>query len=105
MKCKVIYNGRQYNWSFKKFFINFINSFVFVTLICSFILIANSAKAGTNQSPRSIIVHRGDTLWAIAQQINPNIDPRVTIQKLKLHNNLDKADLVVGQKLDYFTQN
>lgn len=102
MKHKIRCNGRKYTWSCKKFLLNL---FILVMLISSFILIANSVKAETNHSLRTIVVHRGDTLWSISQQIDPNCDPRITIYKLKFHNSLNKVDLVVGQKLAYFVQN
>ena len=47
----------------------------------------------------STTVHRGETLWAVAQRIAPGSDPRPVIAQLRRLNHLDSAALQVGQQL------
>ncbi|MGD9156119.1 MAG: LysM peptidoglycan-binding domain-containing protein [Bacillota bacterium] len=48
-----------------------------------------------------IKVKRGDTLWSIAQKLEPHTDPRLVVQKLKDHNQLITSELEIGQCLEF----
>jgi hypothetical protein len=48
---------------------------------------------------QTVVVQPGDTLWAIASQVAPKTDPRVTVQRIIALNGLRNADVVAGQQL------
>jgi nucleoid-associated protein YgaU len=48
---------------------------------------------------QTVIVQPGDTLWAIATQVAPKTDPRVTVQRIIALNGLRNADVLAGQQL------
>jgi|SRR5665213_3198706 len=47
----------------------------------------------------TIVVQPGDTLWAIASNIAPKADPRVTVQRIISLNKLPNAELAAGELL------
>jgi hypothetical protein len=46
-----------------------------------------------------VTVHQGDSLWAIAESIAPQGDPRIVIDEIMRLNGLDEATLEPGQRL------
>lgn len=44
-------------------------------------------------------VEAGDTLWSVAQRIAPDSDPRPVVAQLRRLNELESAQLQVGQQL------
>jgi nucleoid-associated protein YgaU len=48
---------------------------------------------------QTVVVQPGETLWAIATQIAPKTDPRVTVQRIIALNGLRNADVLAGQQL------
>jgi Tfp pilus assembly protein FimV len=60
-------------------------------------VIAGSETSGAAVTYR--VVEPGDTLWGIAQQIRPETDPRVTIQRIKDINGLSSVQLRAGERL------
>lgn len=46
-----------------------------------------------------VTVHQGDSLWAIAESIAPQGDPRVVIDEIMRLNGLDEATVEPGQRL------
>jgi hypothetical protein len=100
MKFK--YKGKYYIWSVNKFFINL---FVIIFLSIVSLLYINSVKAGNKCERILIITHRGDTLWSIAQQVEPKTDPREVIKSIKKENKLNNASLGIGKKLVYQEEN
>jgi LysM domain. len=94
----IILQGKNYHWSFKKFIIHL---FILVFVISfGIIYISNIAKATNDKKVIEIIVHRGDTLWSIAQQIAPQSDPRVIIRQIRERNRIFNSDLIAGQRLE-----
>lgn len=91
------YHGRKFHWSFRKFFLNLLVAFLILALWIFYI--ANGAKASGRVTPVSVTVHRGDTLWSIAENLAPGSDPRVVISRIKSINKLSSSSLVAGQKL------
>ena len=57
------------------------------------------ASVDSASAVRVVVVQPGDTLWAIAQQIAPEEDPRITIQVIRETNAMDGAGLQAGQRL------
>lgn len=43
---------------------------------------------------QAVVVERGDTLWQVARQVNPGVDPRATIEAIKQVNGLGAASVV-----------
>jgi LysM repeat protein len=64
---------------------------------------AHTVSAGqTHPAPvRSIQVHAGDTLWAIAQDLRPGKDRRETVYELMTFNHLSSPEIVPGQTLHF----
>ena len=64
---------------------------------------AGSSQAAPTASPAtpvtSTTVHRGETLWAVAQRIAPGADPRRVVGELQRLNHLSSSSLQVGQQL------
>ena len=48
---------------------------------------------------QTVVVQPGETLWAIATQVAPKTDPRVTVQRIIALNGLRNADVLAGQQL------
>jgi nucleoid-associated protein YgaU len=55
--------------------------------------------AAVPAAPRSVTVHPGDTLWAIATRVAPQSDPRAEVAALQQRNHLTGVDLTPGQVL------
>ena len=47
----------------------------------------------------TVVVQPGDTLWAIARNVAPKTDPRVTVQRIITLNKLPNAELAAGELL------
>lgn len=67
---------------------------------------AASAGASTESRPSggearatTVTVEPGDTLWDIAEQVHPDIDPRRTVHELVEINQLSDSGLKPGQQL------
>jgi len=48
---------------------------------------------------RAVVVREGDTLWSIAQEAQPDQDPRATVDAIHQLNQVDAGALVPGQTL------
>jgi Tfp pilus assembly protein FimV len=49
--------------------------------------------------PRSVAVRSGDTLWTIAQRIEPDADPRAVVDAMTSANGVDPDRLIPGTRL------
>jgi LysM repeat protein len=61
-----------------------------------------AADAGAELGARTfeyVTVHQGDSLWAIAESIAPQGDPREVISEIMRLNGLDEATVEPGQRL------
>ena len=61
-----------------------------------------AADAGAELGARTfdyVTVHHGDSLWAIAESIAPQGDPREVIAEIMRLNGLDQATVEPGQRL------
>jgi nucleoid-associated protein YgaU len=81
---------------------------VAVALVAALYLLAGSALAGTAgggtpsaaagaTSPATHVVQPGDTLWTIAAAAAPDVDVRITVDRIAELNG--RGPLVVGQRL------
>jgi nucleoid-associated protein YgaU len=52
----------------------------------------------------TVTVHSGDTLWAIAQDIAPDVDPREVVDDIARLNQLSSGLIETGQRLAIPTQ-
>jgi nucleoid-associated protein YgaU len=55
--------------------------------------------AATGPAPQQVTVAPGDTLWSIATQVAPDVDPRAEVAALQQRNGLTDVNLVPGQVL------
>ena len=94
----ITYRGRKYQWSFGRFFPNFL----VIVLILSFLIlyVANSTKATLDKKVLNLTVRKNDTLWSIAKVLDGERDPRQVIQEIKSRNHLQDSTLIPGQKLE-----
>ncbi len=58
---------------------------------------ATPAAAGAGYTATT--VHEGETLWAVAQRVNPGHDPRALVQRLREINQLSTGSVQAGQQL------
>ena len=58
------------------------------------------AQADPSASPRTIEVRSGDTLWAIAERVAPERDPRDVVAELERVNHLPGAVVLAGSRLE-----
>ncbi len=71
-----------------------------VTLVLIAVPIMVKAQATQESQYTTVVVHSGDTLWAIASEYtNNNKDIRETIYNIKKVNNMDGGMIVPGQEL------
>ena len=63
----------------------------------------HTANAGNNShgaGTRYVTVQSGDTLWDIAQEVDPKTDPRDTMVQISKLNDLQGSTVKVGQRLE-----
>lgn len=78
---------------------------VVLLLLGAFAVIRSAASQATEQaSPAApvlaqVTVQRGETLWAVAQRVAPQRDPRDLVAQLQRLNHLSSPSLRVGQQL------
>ena len=58
-----------------------------------------SPETPARVSRASYVVREGDTLWTIAQKLEPGSDPRPIVDALSAMNGVDAGRLVPGQTL------
>jgi LysM repeat protein len=61
--------------------------------------VTSTALGSAGDRGAEVVVHRGDTLWSIAQRIAPDTDPRQVSADLMAVNGLSSPALEVGQHL------
>jgi Tfp pilus assembly protein FimV len=57
------------------------------------------AEAAPHATPRTVVVGPGDTLWAVAQRVAPQVDPRTTVAAIERLNGLQGAGVEAGDVL------
>jgi LysM repeat protein len=72
---------------------------VVAALLAVFSLGRFAAPASSSPPPRTITVSAGQTLWQIARQVAPEVDPRATVARLEALNHLDGPQVHAGQPL------
>lgn len=61
---------------------------------------SQAATDGATRAPyATTTVHEGESLWAVAQRVAPQHDPRAVVQQIRELNNLPSASVQVGQQL------
>ena len=61
---------------------------------------AVATKTGSSVPLESVTVFPGESLWALAEEIAPQADPREFIADVLAFNQLGSADVQAGQQLD-----
>jgi len=72
-----------------------------IPFVCAFVLLGVHKASAADVAPQmtTVLVQPGQTLWDIAQAIDPTTDPRKTIFTIEQINGLSEASLRVGQEL------
>jgi hypothetical protein len=60
---------------------------------------AEAGSAPATEAARTWVVQPGQTLWAIAEELDPNTDPRETVARIEAMNDLAGSGLVAGQEI------
>jgi len=62
---------------------------------------AGSSDAAGDSGPVSStwVVQPGETLWVIAERLDPDADPRETVARIVAMNDLPSSSVLVGQEL------
>lgn len=73
-------------------------------LLLGIVAFAMAPATATNDRGDSVVAERvtvqpGDTLWAIAERVRPDADPRATIARIKDMNGLTSGAAQAGQVL------
>ena len=88
------------NWVFG---IPLITLAALVVLRALILISPHTANAGNNSQgagTRHVTVQSGDTLWDIAQEVDPKTDPRDTMVQISKLNDLQGSTVKVGQRLE-----
>ena len=76
---------------------------MFVLLAMSFAIISNQPATATDSQVSVSVQHAtvasGESLWAVAERVAPNVDPRDWIDQVIDLNALHGSDVVAGQRL------
>ena len=76
---------------------------MFVLLATSFAIISNQPATATDSQVSVSVQHAtvasGESLWAVAERVAPNVDPRDWIDQVIDLNALHGSDVVAGQRL------
>jgi LysM repeat protein len=98
-----IVTGRAVSNSVARRRISLVLAVVFIAVAMAFAMISNQPATATD-SQASVSVHyatvaSGESLWAVAERVAPNVDPRDWIDQVMDLNSLNGADVVAGQRL------
>ena len=58
-----------------------------------------AVTAGSQPATRTVVVEPGESLWSIALQVAPNSDPRETIARIAVLNDLSSSVVPAGKAL------
>jgi hypothetical protein len=53
----------------------------------------------SSDAARTWVVQPGQTLWSIAERVDPNTDPRETVARIVSMNDLPSSAVAVGQQI------
>lgn len=74
-----------------------------VLALVAFSLGRVSTEASTDQGSRlpvrTVVVQPGETLWQVAREVAPGVDPRVTVDRIIELNALPDAAVAAGQEI------
>jgi len=58
-----------------------------------------ASQRATSSDLAQVVVRPGQTLWSVAENADPNADPRLVIQQIAQLNALTSDTLMAGQRL------
>ncbi len=92
---------KRYHFRLNKLLNNVILITVLIFLVAGLINTGWLAKAAgsTEQELAVVLVEEGESLWQIAERIQPHQDPRRVIAEIREINRLSSVNLFPGQKL------
>lgn len=71
-----------------------------VTVVLSLFIVSGTVRGeGVNESPKTVIVGKGDTLWDISREYGKGTDIRRYIRKIKEINKLQDGVIYEGDVL------
>lgn len=92
---------RGYTITSKPRFIAFVTiTIILFTLIFNFMFEISTAQSETVRKYVQVGVFSGDTLWSIAEDYMPDMDPREAVYILTEINGLESSNLIPGMILD-----
>lgn len=92
---------RGYTITSKPRFIAFVTiTIILFTLIFNFMFEISTAQSETVRKYVQVGVFNGDTLWSIAEDYMPDMDPREAVYILTEINGLESSNLIPGMILD-----
>ena len=75
---------------------------VLVLLVVGFSMGRVSSQAADSAgvaAPRTVTVAQGESLWALASRIAPQVDPRLVVAQIERLNHLAGPQVMAGQQL------
>ncbi len=75
----------------------FICTVCILGLTCFSMVFSSRALGRQELNFKEVVIHTGDTLWAIAEEYAPHLDPRIFIHEVKQINHIDTASIYPGQ--------
>lgn len=73
--------------------------FLFLVVVLSGGFTAQAGSGSAGPATGVIVVQSGETLWQLAQQVAPDVDPRATVLEIRELNGLSTEAVVPGMSL------
>ncbi len=98
-QARAIQLKRKWRWNPRR---GLANLTIFMLMVVFFLMVmyfTAGKSQGQSDYQREVFVEKGDTLWEIALEYYPKVDPRITIAEIKRINNLEVSMIYPGQRL------
>lgn len=98
-QVKVIHFKRKWRWNPRRGLANLTIFMLLVVFILMAMYFTAVKSQGHSDSRQEVLVEKGDTLWEIALNYFPHVDPRKKVTEIKRLNNLEVSMIYPGQIL------